>query len=221
MSRAYRPVRDKIERVPVGILVSGSGSNMQAIVSAARMGEIPVEVAVVISNKPDAYALKRAEKENIPTVVVNHREFDSREGFEDALIAALREKGVQWVCLAGFMRLLTSRFIDAFPNRILNVHPALLPSFPGLHGAAQALDYGVKVTGCTVHLVTEEMDAGPIIAQSTVPVFDDDTEETLTARIQAEEHQLFPRALGWMCEGRGQVDGRAVRLMESAEDGTS
>jgi len=215
MSRAYRPVKDKRERVPVGILVSGSGSNMQAIISAARVGEIPVEVAVVISNKPDVYALQRAERENIPTVVVDHREFETREDFEDALIKTLQEKGVQWVCLAGFMRLLTSRFINAFPHRILNVHPALLPSFPGLHGAAQALEYGVKVTGCTVHLVTEEMDAGPIIAQATVPVFDDDTEETLTARIQAEEHQIFPMALGWMCQGRGQVEGRAVRLLES------
>jgi phosphoribosylglycinamide formyltransferase-1 len=214
MSRAYRPVRDKRERVPVGILVSGSGSNMQAIISAARVGEIPVEVAVVISNKPDVYALERAERENIPTVVVDHRDFETREDFEDALIKTLQDKGVQWVCLAGFMRLLTSRFIAAFPHRILNVHPALLPSFPGLHGAAKALKSGVKVTGCTVHLVTEEMDAGPIVAQATVPVFDDDTEETLTARIQAEEHQIFPMALGWMCQGRGQVEGRTVRLME-------
>ena len=191
---------------------------MQALVAAAKAGVIPAKIRVVISNNPDAYGLERAALENIPGVVVDHRDYDTREDFENALSAVLDEHQVEVVCLAGFMRMLTGTFLEKYPHRVLNVHPGLLPAFPGLHGAEQALSHGVKVAGCTVHLVTEEMDAGPIVAQAAVPVYDDDTEETLTARIQAEEHRIFPLALGWLCEGRCRVDGRRVRLLE-AQDG--
>jgi len=197
---------------PVGILVSGSGTNMRALVHAAQAGEVHADVRVVISNRPGALALERAEALGIATAVVDHTAHSDRETFEEALADVLREHGVEVVCLAGFMRILGARFLDAFEGRVLNVHPSLLPAFPGLHAARKALDYGTRVAGCTVHLVTEEMDAGPILAQATVPVHEDDTEASLQARIQAEEHRVYPMALDWVCRGQVEVAGRRVLI---------
>ena len=185
---------------------------MRALVHAAQAGEVHADVRVVISNRPGALALERAEALGIATAVVDHTAHSDRETFEEALADVLREHGVEVVCLAGFMRILGARFLDAFEGRVLNVHPSLLPAFPGLHAARKALDYGTRVAGCTVHLVTEEMDAGPILAQATVPVHEDDTEASLQARIQAEEHRVYPMALDWVCRGQVEVAGRRVLI---------
>jgi phosphoribosylglycinamide formyltransferase-1 len=195
----------------IGVLVSGSGSNLQAILDAHRRGELGGgQVVLVISNLPGVRALERARAAGVPAEVIPHQQFASREAFDGALISALQQKGVELVALAGFMRLLTPRFLHTFPGRVVNIHPALLPAFPGVHAQRQALDYGVRVTGCTVHFVDEGTDTGPIIAQAPVPILDSDDEATLTARILAEEHRLFPAALRAVVEGRVQVRGRRV-----------
>ena len=194
----------------IAVLVSGSGSNLQAIIDASERGEIPCRVGIVISNKPDAYGLVRAAKHGIPTEVVSHKEFPTREEFEARLVDIIRRSGAELVCLAGFMRVLTPVFVRAFPNRILNIHPALLPSFPGTHGPRQALDHGVKFSGCTVHFLDEGVDTGPIIVQAIVPVYDDDTEEVLAARILKQEHRIYPMAIRLCFQGRLQRDGRRV-----------
>lgn len=194
----------------IAVLVSGSGSNLQAIIDASERGDIPCRVGVVISNKADAYGLVRAKKHNIPTEVVGHKDFPSREDFDARLVETIRRSGAELVCLAGFMRVLTPVFVRAFPNRILNIHPALLPSFPGTHGPRQALDHGVKFSGCTVHFLDEGVDTGPIIVQAVVPVYDDDTEETLAARILKQEHRIYPMAIRLCLQGRLRRDGRRV-----------
>lgn len=194
----------------IAVLVSGSGSNLQAIIDASERGDIPCGVGVVISNKADAYGLVRAKKHNIPTEVVGHKDFPSREDFDARLVETIRRSGAELVCLAGFMRVLTPVFVRAFPNRILNIHPALLPSFPGTHGPRQALDHGVKFSGCTVHFLDEGVDTGPIIVQAVVPVYDDDTEETLAARILKQEHRIYPMAIRLCLQGRLRRDGRRV-----------
>jgi len=191
----------------VAILVSGSGTNMLRLIQAFQ-GSQEVEIALVICNRPGAGAIQRAEAEGIPVRVIPHQEYPSRSAFDQAMAEVLQEASVDWICLAGFMRVLTESFVNRFANQILNVHPSLLPAFPGLDAIGQALDYGVAVTGCTVHLVTPEMDAGPIIMQAVVPVYDTDSNETLAKRIQAEEHRIYPEALarvvsrGWKIEGR-------------------
>jgi len=192
----------------LGVLISGWGSNLQAIIDATHDGRLDATIAIVISNRADAFGLERARAAGIETLVLDHRGYPSRSDYDAAVVAALRERNVELVCLAGFMRLLSPLFVEAFPNRILNIHPALLPSFPGLHAQRQALDHGVKITGATVHIVDANLDAGPIVLQAAVPVLDDDTEETLAARILVEEHRLYPEAIRLVLEGGWRIDGR-------------
>lgn len=189
----------------LGILVSGSGTNLQAIVDAVASGKLQANIGLVLSNVATAKALGRAKAAGIDTAVVDHKAYPSREAFDAAVVEVLRAKGVDCVVLAGFMRLVTPVLLDAFRNRVVNIHPALLPAFPGVHSQKQALDYGVRVTGCTVHFVDAGMDTGPVIAQATVPVLDDDTEETLRDRILEKEHALLPEVLQWISEGRVEV----------------
>lgn len=197
----------------LGILLSGRGSNFEAIARNVQAGKIPAEIAVVISNKEDAVGLETARKMGLATRFIASKGKE-REVFDREVVAALREFGVDLVCLAGFMRLLSPYFVAQFPNRILNIHPALLPSFPGEHAQLQALKHGVKFTGCTVHFVNEGMDTGPIVAQSVVPVRDDDTEATLSARILAEEHRIYSETIRLLLEGKVQLEGRRVLLKD-------
>ena len=200
------------ESPTIAVLISGSGSNLQAIIDASEKGEIPCRVGIVISNKADAYGLARARKHGIPTEVVDHKWFASREEFDARLVEVIRGSGADLVCLAGFMRILTPVIIRAFPNRILNIHPALLPSFPGTHGPGQALAYGVRFSGCTVHYLDEGVDTGPIVVQAVVPVYDDDTEDTLAARILVQEHRIYPMAIRLFFSGRLAFEGRKVKV---------
>jgi phosphoribosylglycinamide formyltransferase-1 len=190
----------------VGILISGGGSNMAALIAAATDPAYPAEIAVVVSNRADAGGLARAAAAGVPTAVVDHRPFGKdREAFERAVQAVLLEHRVEVVALAGFMRLLTPWFIGAWPDRLINIHPALLPAYKGLHTHARALADGVKIAGCTVHFVRPEMDVGPIVVQAAVPVLDDDTPDTLAARVLAEEHRIYPLALARVAAGRARV----------------
>ena len=192
----------------LGVLISGRGSNLQAIIDAVAAGRLVATIAVVIASKADAGGLARARRAGIETVVLEHTAYASRQAYDEALVAELRRCDVRLVCLAGFMRLLSATFIEAFPNRILNIHPSLLPGFPGLHGQDQAWRYGVKVAGATVHVVTPELDAGPIVLQAAVPVEDADTADTLAARILEEEHRIYPEAIGIVLDGGWCIDGR-------------
>ena len=198
----------------LGVLCSGRGTDLQSIMDAIGRGEVQAEIAVVLADKPDAFALERAEKAGIPAVCVNRRDYDGREPFEQVLIDELEKAGVTLVVLAGFMRILTPLFVRRFAGRIMNIHPALLPSFPGAHAHRDVLAYGVKVSGCTVHFVDEGTDSGPIILQAAVPVLDDDTEETLGARVLEQEHIIYPKAIQLYCEGKLLVEGRHVRIKE-------
>ena len=186
----------------LGVLVSGNGSNLQAILDAVAEGSLDARVRVVVSNKAGVRALDRARRADVPASVILHRDFPTREEFDRALASELAGHGVSWVVLAGFMRVLTPGFLQAFEGRIVNIHPALLPSFPGVNAQRQALEYGVKVSGCTVHFVDGGVDTGPIIAQRAVPVLDDDDEASLAARIHREEHQLLVEVLRWVASGR-------------------
>ncbi len=205
------------ERIRLGVLVSGSGTNLQSILDASRAGKIDAEVVVVISNRPDAYALERAKRAGVETVVIESKGFATREDYDRELVKVLKKHNVQLVVLAGFMRIVTSVLIQEFPMRIMNIHPALLPSFPGLHAQRKALEYGVKFSGCTVHFVTEDVDAGPIIIQAVVPVYENDTEETLRERILEQEHRIYPQAIQLFSEGRLKVEGRRVRIINCDE----
>ena len=192
----------------IGVLVSGRGSNLQALIDAAGAGQLgAAQIAVVISNVQDAYALERARRAGIPTSFIDHRGWPTRDHFDRAIVEELRRRGVHLVCLAGFMRKVGVSLLEAFPNAILNIHPSLLPSFPGLHPQRQAVIHGVKVSGVTVHLVTQDLDAGPIVLQRTIPVLDGDTEESLAARILQEEHIAYPEAVRMILDG-GRVEGR-------------
>lgn len=204
------------ERGRVGILISGRGSNMGALVRAMQAGEIAAEPAIVLSNVAEAPGLRWAEEHGVPTAVVDHRTLKPRRVHEERIVEILREKRVDLVCLAGYMRLLSSFMVAAFPGRILNVHPSLLPAFPGLHAQRQALEHGVKVSGCTVHVVDDRLDHGPIVLQATVPVLENDTEDTLAARILEAEHRIYPRAVGLYFEQRLAIEGRRVRLAAPA-----
>ena len=197
-------------KTKLGILISGRGSNMKSIVAACESGEVPAQVALVISNKADAPGIGWAQEHGLETAVLSHQHHSDREAHDRAVVARLREASVEWVCLAGYMRLLSAVFVQAYPMRILNIHPALLPAFPGLHGQRQACDYGVKVSGCTVHLVDLELDHGPIVVQRTVPVLDDDDEDRLAARILVEEHRAYPEALHRLLAGPWRIVGRRV-----------
>jgi len=194
----------------IGVLISGRGSNLQSLIDAERDGRLGGTIAVVISNRAEAAGLDRARAAGIETVVLPHQGFASREAYDDALIGALRQRHVALVCLAGFMRLVGQRFCDAFSQAILNIHPSLLPAFPGEHAQRQALAHGVKITGATVHFVTPELDAGPIVQQGAVPVRDDDTVETLWERILGVEHRIYPEAVRQVLGGGWRVDGRRV-----------
>ena len=190
------------------MLVSGRGSNLQALIDAVSDGRVNGRIAVVLSNVAGVFALERAERAGIPTAVVDHRGWPARDEFDRAVVAELQKHDVSLVCLAGFMRRLGKPVLQAFPDAVLNIHPSLLPSFPGLHPQRQALDHGSKLSGVTVHLVTEELDAGPILVQRPVPVLDDDTEDSLSARILAEEHVAYPAAVQMMIAGGWRVSGR-------------
>jgi phosphoribosylglycinamide formyltransferase-1 len=194
----------------LGILISGRGSNMMSIVRACEAGDVPAEVSLVVSNKPDAPGVEWARDRGLATVVLSHKDFGQREDHDRAIVSRLREAAVDWVCLAGYMRLLSRPFIDAYPNRILNIHPALLPSFPGLHGQRDALEWGVKVSGCTVHLVDLELDHGPIVVQRTVEVQDGDDESSLARRILEQEHRAYPEAIARLLTLPWRLDGRRV-----------
>ena len=196
----------------IGVLISGSGSNLQSILDACACGAIRGRVACVISNKEDAYGLERARKAGIPALHLDHRAYSGRESYDQALVATLREFKVELVALAGFMRIITPVLLEAFPMSVMNIHPALLPAFPGLHAQRQALEYGAKVAGCTVHFVDSGTDTGPIIIQATVAVQEGDTEQTLSARIQKEEHRIYPEAIRLFAEGRLEVSGRIVAV---------
>ncbi|MCA1563968.1 MAG: phosphoribosylglycinamide formyltransferase [Acidobacteria bacterium] len=200
----------------LGLLISGRGSNLQAIVDAITDGRLAARVALVISSHPDAGGLDRARRAGIDAICLDHRAFATRADYDRALAAELTTRGVQVVCLAGFMRLLGPAFLEAFPNAVLNIHPSLLPAFPGVDAQRQAWEHGVKVTGATVHLVTAELDGGPILLQAAVPVRDEDTFETLSARLLVEEHRIYPEAIRMFCARGWTIVGRRfVRAVTS------
>jgi phosphoribosylglycinamide formyltransferase-1 len=201
-------------RLAVGVLVSGRGSNLQALLEACAAPRFPARIAVVVSDREQALALERAEAAGVPAVWVSPKDFGDRAAWEAAVIAELRARDVGLVCLAGFMRLLSPAFVRAFHGRILNIHPSLLPAFPGLHAQRQALDHGVRVAGATVHFVDEGLDSGPIVLQAAVAVEPGDTEDTLAARILTEEHRLYPAAVRLFAEGRLEIAGRRVIVKE-------
>ncbi len=203
----------------LGVLCSGRGTDLQAIIDAIVAGDLDAEIAVVLTDKPGVMALERAERAGIRNVCVNRKEFSDRQPFEEALAKELQAAGVTLVILAGFMRILSPYFVRLYAGRIMNIHPALLPSFGGAHAHRDVLAYGVKVSGCTVHFVDEGMDSGPIILQAAVPVYDDDTEETLGTRVLEQEHIIYPRAIQLYCEGRLRTEGRHVRILDKQEEG--
>ena len=203
----------------LGILASGSGTNFQAILDAIERGSLPAEIRILLCNRPKAQAVERARRHQIPVEVIEHKAHASRELFDERMVMVLREHEVELVCLAGFDRLISPLFVRAFSGRILNIHPALLPAFPGLHAQRQALEYGVRLAGCTVHFVDELTDHGPIIIQAAVPVYDEDTEESLAERILAEEHRIYPEAIRLFEEGRLRLEGRHVRILDHRERG--
>ena len=198
------------KKTKVGILVSGNGSNLQAIIDEKIAS---CEIALVISNKPDVYAIKRAQSNNISVEIINNKNFETRQEFERQLIKSLDNRGIELIVLAGFMRVLTPLFVRHYKNRIINIHPALLPSFPGVDAAKQALEYGVKYSGCTVHFVDDGVDTGPIVLQAIVSIEDSDTEQTLLERIHKEEHRVFPEAVRLFCEGKIKIEGRRVIIL--------
>jgi phosphoribosylglycinamide formyltransferase-1 len=198
------------ETLKIGVLASGSGSNLQSIIDNIEAGLIPAEITCVISNNAAAFALQRAKMHDIPALHIDHRIFTGREAYDAALVETLSEYGVKLVVLAGFMRIITPVLLNAFPSAVMNIHPALLPAFPGIHAQRQALDYGVKITGCSVHFVDAGTDTGPVIIQAAVPVIEGDNEESLSARILVEEHRIYPEAVRLFAAGRLKVEGRRV-----------
>lgn len=192
----------------LGVLISGRGSNLQAIINAIQAGCLDAEISIVISNCANAAGLERARSAGILTKVLDHRDYKNKESYDHVLTNELLKYDVELVCLAGFMKIVGPKMLRAFPSAILNIHPSLLPSFPGLEPQKQACDYGVKLSGATVHIVTEALDAGPIVLQAVVPVLDDDTPETLTSRILVEEHRLYPEAIARILDGRFRLEGR-------------
>ena len=198
------------KKLRIGALASGGGTNLQAIIDRCADGSINAEISLLICNTPGAGALDRAEKAGIPTLTINHRDYSDRNDFDKAVVAALQKAEIDLVVLAGFMRIITETILDAFPNKVMNIHPALLPAFPGLHVQKKALEYGAKFSGCTVHFVDTGVDTGPIIIQAVVPILDDDTEETLSARILVREHQVYPRAIQLYADNRLRITDRRV-----------
>jgi phosphoribosylglycinamide formyltransferase-1 len=207
--------------IVLGVLVSGDGTNLQAILDAIDKRELAARVALVVSNKAGAGGLARATRAGVATLVIDHKAHSNRKSFDRALVDALKAHGVEWVVLAGFMRLLTEVLLDAFPMRVINIHPALLPAFPGIDAQKQALEYGVRISGCTVHLVDRGTDTGPIVAQAAVPVLPGDDEASLKERILAKEHQVYPRVLQWIAEGKVSIEpsgGGRMRVLIAGVD---
>jgi phosphoribosylglycinamide formyltransferase-1 len=198
------------EEVRLGVLISGSGTNLQAIIDAVEQGKLPVSIGVVISNVDEVEGIERAKRHGLPSRIIRHTEFPTRESFEKTLVAELDQHGVNLVILAGFLRLLSPSFVRRYPNRIMNIHPSLLPAFPGLNVQKKAIDHGVRFSGCTVHFVDEECDHGPIIIQAAVPVYPNDAVEELAERILREEHRIYPLAIRFYAEGRLRIEGRRV-----------
>jgi phosphoribosylglycinamide formyltransferase-1 len=196
----------------IAVLASGRGSNFQAVIEAIAAGRIPAACVALITDNPEAYAIERAQKAEIPVIVLNYESFPSREAYEHALLATMQQQKADLFVLAGYMRILSTAIVQAFPQKIVNIHPALLPSFTGLHAQRQAVAYGVKVAGCTVHFVDENLDCGPIILQKCVPVLKEDDEDSLAERILIEEHMCYPEAIRLFCEDRLEIAGRTVRV---------
>ena len=203
------------QKLRLAILASGGGTNLQSIIDQCQQGLLDAEICLVLSNNPEAGALQRASRAGIETICINHRKFDKREKFDQAVVTTLKKVGAELVVLAGFMRIISTLFLQAFPQRIINIHPSLLPSFPGLHVQLKAIEYGAKFSGCTVHFVDAGVDTGPIIIQSVVPILHDDSEETLAARILEQEHIIYPQAIQWIAAGRVKIIDRQVKILES------
>lgn len=203
-----------VKKLPLGVLVSGNGSNLQTIIDRCEDGTLDARIAVVLCNNSNAYALERCRTHHIFATVIDHRDFASRELFDKRAIEVLNVAGVELVVMAGFMRILSREFFRAFPLRIMNIHPALLPAFPGIHVQQKAIEYGARFSGCTVHFADEGVDTGPIIIQAVVPICDDDTQETLAKRILEQEHRIYPQAIQYYAEGRIEVHGRKVRIKD-------
>lgn len=204
------------EKMKVGVLISGRGTNLQALIDACADADFPAKIVLVVSNVADAYGLKRAKDADIPTVFIDHKAYPTREHFDAVIDSALRESGVEFVCLAGFMRILSEEFVEHWRNRLINIHPSLLPAFKGLDTHQRAIDAGVTITGCTVHFVRPAMDDGPIIVQAAVPVLPGDDAERLAARILESEHVIYPLALRLVAEGRASVEGEKTILKDGA-----
>jgi phosphoribosylglycinamide formyltransferase-1 len=202
----------------IGVLASGRGSNFQAIIDSIESGFLKAQVAVLITDNPEAYAIQRAQKHNIEPLIIKPGDFSGKDAYYSHIAEILKSKGVNLVILAGFMRVVGRALIREFQNRIMNIHPALLPSFPGLHGQKQASDYGVKISGCTVHFVDEGVDTGPIIIQAAVPAYEDDTEDSLAERILKQEHRIFPMAVKLFSEGKIEVRERKVSIQSHRKD---
>jgi phosphoribosylglycinamide formyltransferase 1 len=198
------------KKLHIGVLASGSGSNLEAVIDNIENGSLAAEVTCVISNNASAFALERARRHGIPAIHLDHRSYTGRENYDTAIVETLRNHGVDLVVLAGFMRIITTVLLEAFPSAVMNIHPALLPAFPGLHAQKQALDYGVKISGCSVHFVDAGTDTGPVILQAAVPVLDDDTEDSLSSRILVEEHRIYSEAIRLFAAGSLKIDGRKV-----------
>lgn len=201
----------------LGVLISGSGSNLQSIIDNIEKGALKAVIKIVVCNNSHAFGITRAQKHGLPVAIMKHEDFKTREDFDAELVGILKNNEVELVVLAGFMRILTPAFLEAFPRKIINIHPALLPSFPGIHGQKDAFEYGVKFSGCTVHFVDEGVDTGPIIIQSVVPVLQDDTSESLAARILKEEHRIYPQAIQFFAEDKIKIAGRKVQLKDAEE----
>jgi len=208
---------EKGNPLKIGVLASGSGTNLQAIIDATKRGEINAQVVCVVSDNGDAFALERARAAGIPNTFIERKKFKSRTDYETKIVSELKKHDVELLCLAGYMRIVGKDILSSFSNRVLNIHPALLPSFPGLDGQGQAFEYGVKIAGCTVHFVDEKVDHGPIICQEVVNVAEDDTEETLKKKILEKEHILYPRSIGLYADGRIKIDGRRVSISAQKE----
>lgn len=202
----------------LGVLASGRGSNFQSIIDSIESGYITAKIAILITDNPDSYAVERANKHNIESLVLRPRDFSDRDAYYSHIAEELKKRGIELIILAGFMRVVGKPLLDQYTNKVMNIHPALLPSFPGLHGQKQAADYSVKISGCTVHFVDEGMDTGPIIIQAAVPAYDDDTEDSLSERILKQEHRIFPYAIKLYAEGKITVEGRRVINRGDKED---
>ena len=200
------------KKIRLAVLASGSGTNLQSIIDQCQSGLLDAEIVLVVSNNPDAGALERATRAGVNNICINHRDFTQREDFDQAVVSALKAADVELIVLAGFMRIISEVFLQAFPQRIINIHPSLLPAFPGLNVQQKALDYGARFSGCTVHFVDSGVDTGPIIIQAVVPIHPEDTEKTLAARILEQEHKIYPQAIQWIAEKRVMIEGRKVTV---------